>query len=669
MPCADVSAVAEELQRLALCIDQPVLVEKACIIPIEQPFLVVPPKGIPSPRIQQGASGWINVPIFNAGAKELLIRRIVVEAPFAGLVSSLPFTPIEVPSGCRADLQLGLWAGDHPPGTVTGKLKLVCNALNAPYWRDAGVEIACEVVPSLFGSLLIEPLEVDFGRLPVHHQCLFSLRVPSATKVEVAGSFTHWQWLPLRTGAGVHEVHVALADGLYHYKYRVDGVCFVPEEVPSVLDPEHGHVGVLRLECFRRVLSVANLSHKQIEVELVSTQTWCVLSPTTLSLTPSATVQVSVHFAGVHSVRGTRTAEVVVRARRSDGEPFTGEIPVTADFTDVAGPLLKTVPNAIDFKEGVLRGKTLRTEARVINDGVGTLSVARVEAPPCCSPVTPFDLPSEGPGHFPSRLVPIELNTAQLSGGQHSLKMRFVSNSYLAGTQLTIVPIHVDVIDLLPVPAALDFGGVPFGTQRSLELAVSRTDKAPVNIAFEIAASSAGAPSSQSHRFTVASPGADTSKLWVTYTPAAEEAGEVDRAELNVTDSLSSLGTVVPLKGRCLLADGKLSLKPLPTGFMGRARARAVEHVLSVANLHTKNQLILQSVAAEPSDSELLTDSQFPMAVEPGESWETTLRVKTALVSAMWGRTPRETEIVVTCNVAAGALRIRLSGLEGARDS
>ncbi|MCS7089141.1 MAG: glycogen-binding domain-containing protein [Verrucomicrobiota bacterium] len=54
----------------------------------------------------------------------------------------------------------------------------------------------------------------------------FRFTAPEAVSVLLVGDFTHWQRspIPMRRGAGgVWEVTVALAPGIYHYRFLVDG--------------------------------------------------------------------------------------------------------------------------------------------------------------------------------------------------------------------------------------------------------------------------------------------------------------------------------------------------------------------------------------------------------------------------------------------------------------
>jgi 1,4-alpha-glucan branching enzyme len=54
----------------------------------------------------------------------------------------------------------------------------------------------------------------------------FSLVAPSATKVQLVGSFTHWQQKPItmhKDPEGVWETTVLLAPGAHPYRFIVDG--------------------------------------------------------------------------------------------------------------------------------------------------------------------------------------------------------------------------------------------------------------------------------------------------------------------------------------------------------------------------------------------------------------------------------------------------------------
>jgi 1,4-alpha-glucan branching enzyme len=54
----------------------------------------------------------------------------------------------------------------------------------------------------------------------------FAFRAPTAMSVQLVGDFTHWTQQPInlqKYAAGVWRTEVALAPGLHHYRFLVDG--------------------------------------------------------------------------------------------------------------------------------------------------------------------------------------------------------------------------------------------------------------------------------------------------------------------------------------------------------------------------------------------------------------------------------------------------------------
>ena len=76
----------------------------------------------------------------------------------------------------------------------------------------------------------------------------FSYRAPTALSVMLAGDFTHWQSeaVPMKRGKdGIWKASVALAPGVYHYRFLVDGQWQDdPECELRVPNPYGGHNAV-----------------------------------------------------------------------------------------------------------------------------------------------------------------------------------------------------------------------------------------------------------------------------------------------------------------------------------------------------------------------------------------------------------------------------------------
>jgi 1,4-alpha-glucan branching enzyme len=81
---------------------------------------------------------------------------------------------------------------------------------------------------------------------------VFSYTAPNAMSVMLAGEFTHWQSeaIPMKRGKdGVWKVSVALAPGVHHYRFIVDGKWLDdPECELRVPNPYGGHNSVRTVE-------------------------------------------------------------------------------------------------------------------------------------------------------------------------------------------------------------------------------------------------------------------------------------------------------------------------------------------------------------------------------------------------------------------------------------
>jgi 1,4-alpha-glucan branching enzyme len=86
------------------------------------------------------------------------------------------------------------------------------------------------------------------AKKPATAKQVFSYRAPNAISVLLAGDFTHWQTeaIPMKRGKeGIWKVSVALAPGLHHYRFIVDGHWLDdPECELRVPNPYGGHNSV-----------------------------------------------------------------------------------------------------------------------------------------------------------------------------------------------------------------------------------------------------------------------------------------------------------------------------------------------------------------------------------------------------------------------------------------
>ncbi len=107
------------------------------------------------------------------------------------------------------------------------------------YWRMIENTDAAVVRPTVTRSLA-HPDRIHpelAGEEEGLHFVEFSLRAPSAGRVELAADFTHWEKspVPLRpAGSGLWEITVPLPAGTYRYRFLVDGQPQLDPSQPQV---------------------------------------------------------------------------------------------------------------------------------------------------------------------------------------------------------------------------------------------------------------------------------------------------------------------------------------------------------------------------------------------------------------------------------------------------
>ncbi len=82
-------------------------------------------------------------------------------------------------------------------------------------------------------------------------EVLFRFYLPEASRVEIAGTFNHWNGnmdIMREKGNGLYELRKSLPPGEHHYILRVDGVPLaVPDMKEYVRHPVYGRVGLLKV--------------------------------------------------------------------------------------------------------------------------------------------------------------------------------------------------------------------------------------------------------------------------------------------------------------------------------------------------------------------------------------------------------------------------------------
>lgn len=70
-----------------------------------------------------------------------------------------------------------------------------------------------------------QPLQTGFQHSPTMHQHRFVIYQPGIKQVEIAGSFTKWQRIPLQPAGstGYWEINMAIPPGKHSFSYIVDG--------------------------------------------------------------------------------------------------------------------------------------------------------------------------------------------------------------------------------------------------------------------------------------------------------------------------------------------------------------------------------------------------------------------------------------------------------------
>jgi hypothetical protein len=129
---------------------------------------------------------------------------------------------------------------DRLPSPRRRRLAKLRNWLPAPrQWLAPALAGAALAVLALFaGTALHKPLATEAETVEVH----FELHAPGAHRVELVGTFNHWQPGIIRLegpdASGYWEATVRLPEGRYEYQFLVDGRRWVTDPAAAVVRPD-----------------------------------------------------------------------------------------------------------------------------------------------------------------------------------------------------------------------------------------------------------------------------------------------------------------------------------------------------------------------------------------------------------------------------------------------
>jgi hypothetical protein len=126
------------------------------------------------------------------------------------------------------------------PSSRRRRFATLKNWLPAPrQWLAPALAGAALVMFALFaGTRLHKPLATEAETVEVH----FELHAPGAHRVELVGTFNHWQPGTIRLqgpdASGHWEATVRLPEGRYEYQFLVDGRRWVTDPAAAVVRPD-----------------------------------------------------------------------------------------------------------------------------------------------------------------------------------------------------------------------------------------------------------------------------------------------------------------------------------------------------------------------------------------------------------------------------------------------
>lgn len=117
-------------------------------------------------------------------------------------------------------------------------------SVSDPFYGSAGdLNLSAGISVRLGRTALGPPPSVRIVRPTTNGQVVrFTLKLPEATHVAVAGDFTGWEPRALKRGTnGVWSLETVLAPGVYHYSFVIDGrTWLVPDGTPGMVDDGFG---------------------------------------------------------------------------------------------------------------------------------------------------------------------------------------------------------------------------------------------------------------------------------------------------------------------------------------------------------------------------------------------------------------------------------------------
>jgi hypothetical protein len=129
---------------------------------------------------------------------------------------------------------------DRLPSPARRPFATLRNWLPAPrQWLAPALAGAALVVLALFvGTRLNKPVATEAETVEVH----FGLHAPGAHRVELVGTFNHWQPGTIRLegpdASGHWETTIRLPEGRYEYQFLVDGRRWVTDPAAAIVRPD-----------------------------------------------------------------------------------------------------------------------------------------------------------------------------------------------------------------------------------------------------------------------------------------------------------------------------------------------------------------------------------------------------------------------------------------------
>jgi hypothetical protein len=227
--------------------------------------------------------GMLKVPCWNVGSGNLVIKGYeVVKCDPAGWIATRRISNLSI-SNMPVWLELPI---DREKISLNKRhsalIRIISTARterNNPFPIDIKIDVPYEQQPCI--SLDKEILEKGFqwGKIPYFQEYRFSLRMPSAKDVDLAGDFTDWKPVKMARMQDEFFFWAPLADGKHRYRFIADGVEQLdPENDQTVVEANKGKVNTIVLNRYRRSLVISNIGLSPLEGKVrVGPEKWLTL--------------------------------------------------------------------------------------------------------------------------------------------------------------------------------------------------------------------------------------------------------------------------------------------------------------------------------------------------------------------------------------------------------